>query len=210
MGSERESAPEPKASEARERAAAPSRPAAGGLLGRALADGVPLSNRGVTRLLAREDDGGYGYEFSDDPLAAGGFGPNDATIRIRPGPVRTTLIRPKLTDPKPGPARDWLENALKKDPVLKALPDWARDKAIDALKDIDETAAEKILDAVPFDDKYKEAAKAAMKALLQSLKGKKWEAPQTSPYTRVPEWQNLPSGPAVPGEKIFWGPTWRW
>src|SRR4051812_39472570 len=31
---------------------------------------------------------GYGYEFSDDPLAAGGFGPNDATIRVRPGPVR--------------------------------------------------------------------------------------------------------------------------
>jgi hypothetical protein len=30
---------------------------------------------------------GYGYEFSDDPLAAGGFGPNDATIRVRPGPV---------------------------------------------------------------------------------------------------------------------------
>jgi hypothetical protein len=32
---------------------------------------------------------GYGYEFSDDPLAAGGFGPNDATLRVRPGPVRT-------------------------------------------------------------------------------------------------------------------------
>lgn len=33
--------------------------------------------------------GGYGYEFSDDPLGAGGFGPNDATIRVRPGPVST-------------------------------------------------------------------------------------------------------------------------
>jgi len=39
---------------------------------------------------------GYGYEFGDDPLAAGGFGPNDATIRVRPGPVRTTLIRPRI------------------------------------------------------------------------------------------------------------------
>lgn len=29
--------------------------------------------------------GEYGYEFSDDPLAAGGFGPSDATIRVRPG-----------------------------------------------------------------------------------------------------------------------------
>jgi hypothetical protein len=43
------------------------------------------------------DGDGYGYEFSDDPLAAGGFGPNDATIRVRPGPVRTTLIRPRTS-----------------------------------------------------------------------------------------------------------------
>ncbi len=42
-------------------------------------------------------DEGYGYEFSDDPLSAGGFGPNDATIRVRPGPIRTTLIRPRTT-----------------------------------------------------------------------------------------------------------------
>ncbi len=44
-----------------------------------------------------DSDGGYGYEFSDDPLNAGGFGPNDATIRVRPGPVRTTLIRPRTS-----------------------------------------------------------------------------------------------------------------
>ncbi|MFO0756609.1 MAG: DUF2330 domain-containing protein [Byssovorax sp.] len=35
---------------------------------------------------------GYGYEFSDDPLAAGGFGPNDATIRVRPGPVAVKIL----------------------------------------------------------------------------------------------------------------------
>jgi hypothetical protein len=40
---------------------------------------------------------GYGYDFTDDPLNAGGFGPNDATIRVRPGPVRTTLIRPRTS-----------------------------------------------------------------------------------------------------------------
>jgi hypothetical protein len=45
----------------------------------------------------KKKDDGYGYEFSDDPLNAGGFGPNDATIRVRPGPVRTTLIRPRTT-----------------------------------------------------------------------------------------------------------------
>lgn len=41
--------------------------------------------------------GDYGYKFDDDPLSAGGFGPNDATIRVRPGPVRTTLIRPRTS-----------------------------------------------------------------------------------------------------------------
>ena len=45
----------------------------------------------------RRQGRGYGYEFSDDPLSAGGFGPNDATIRVRPGPVRTTLIRPRTS-----------------------------------------------------------------------------------------------------------------
>lgn len=46
---------------------------------------------------AGEKKDGYGYEFTDDPLNAGGFGPNDATIRVRPGPVRTTLIRPRTS-----------------------------------------------------------------------------------------------------------------
>jgi hypothetical protein len=42
-------------------------------------------------------DEGYGYEFDDDPLNAGGFGPNDATIRVRPRAARTTLIRPRTS-----------------------------------------------------------------------------------------------------------------
>src|ERR1700722_20002143 len=40
--------------------------------------------------------------FSDDPLSAGGFGPGDSTIRVRPGPVRTTLIRPQRIMAKDG------------------------------------------------------------------------------------------------------------
>ena len=46
---------------------------------------------------AGKKEEGYGYDFSDDPLNAGGFGPHDATIRVRPGPVRTTLIRPRTS-----------------------------------------------------------------------------------------------------------------
>jgi hypothetical protein len=44
-----------------------------------------------------DGEGGYGYEFSDDPLNAGGFGPSDATIRVRPTAARTTLIRPRTS-----------------------------------------------------------------------------------------------------------------
>ncbi len=55
-----------------------------------------LSASAAARLV-EEGDEGYGYEFADDPLTAGGFGPNDATIRVRPGPVRRTLIRPRTS-----------------------------------------------------------------------------------------------------------------
>ena len=41
------------------------------------------------------DDEGYGYEFEDDPLSAGGFGPNDSRIRVRRGAQRSTLIKPR-------------------------------------------------------------------------------------------------------------------
>jgi hypothetical protein len=53
--------------------------------------------KGGVKSSGGESKEGYGYEFSDDPLSAGGFGPSDATIRVRPGPVRTTLIRPRTS-----------------------------------------------------------------------------------------------------------------
>ncbi len=40
---------------------------------------------------------GYGYTFDDDPLSAGGFGPNDAIIRVRPRAAQATLIRPRTS-----------------------------------------------------------------------------------------------------------------
>jgi hypothetical protein len=39
----------------------------------------------------------YGYTFTDDSLLAGAFGPVGATILIRPGAARCTLIRPRTT-----------------------------------------------------------------------------------------------------------------
>ncbi len=62
----------------------------------ALAQPAPAAGAAAPKAAGGKDEG-YGYEFSDDPLAAGGFGPNDATIRVRPGPVRTTLIRPRTS-----------------------------------------------------------------------------------------------------------------
>jgi len=43
----------------------------------------------------QKTDDGYGYEFEDDPLSAGGFGPNDSRIRVRRGAQRSTLIKPR-------------------------------------------------------------------------------------------------------------------
>jgi len=63
----------------------------------AFAQNAPGGGAPAAKATAGGKDEGYGYEFSDDPLAAGGFGPNDATIRVRPGPVRTTLIRPRTS-----------------------------------------------------------------------------------------------------------------
>jgi hypothetical protein len=49
----------------------------------------------VTLPAGSRSESGYGYSFADDPLNAGGFGPDDAAIKVKPGPVRTTLIRPQ-------------------------------------------------------------------------------------------------------------------
>lgn len=61
----------------------------------AQAGGAPAGGAGAGG--GKKEGDGYGYEFADDPLQAGGFGPNDATIRVRPGPVRATLIRPRTS-----------------------------------------------------------------------------------------------------------------
>jgi hypothetical protein len=67
------------------------------LVGLAVGAFIALSASTSFAQKASDTKEGYGYEFSDDPLSAGGFGPNDATIRVRPGPVRTTLIRPRTS-----------------------------------------------------------------------------------------------------------------
>jgi hypothetical protein len=67
-----------------------------GLTAMALGAAV-LATSGISLAQEKGDKEGYGYEFDDDPLSAGGFGPNDATIRVRPRAARTTLIRPRTS-----------------------------------------------------------------------------------------------------------------
>jgi outer membrane protein OmpA-like peptidoglycan-associated protein len=111
--------------------------------------------------------------------------------------------RPPTIPRAPKSKGEWLEEALKRDPLLRKLPKWAREKAVDALKDADEKAADAIIDAIPFgDDEYKQAAKAAMKALLQTLKGRKFKPPPTPPGS-LPELPPPPGFDKAPGEKIF-------
>ena len=63
----------------------------------ALAQQPPAPGAGGTQPKAGGGADGYGYSFEDDPLSAGGLAPTDATIKVRPGPVRTTLIRPRTS-----------------------------------------------------------------------------------------------------------------
>jgi hypothetical protein len=134
---------------------------------------------------------------------------------VRPGKSEEPDIGPGPSTPG-GPAKipnltipekSWLEEALKKDPIIKGLPDWARDKVIDALKDGDEMLAEKIIDALPLDDKTKAAVQAVAKSLLQMAKGKKFKVPESP--SRQPDFGPKPEFPKMPGEVIIPGPTFR-
>jgi hypothetical protein len=69
-----------------------------GLTAWLVASAAFAQGEGVKETPAGQEAGGgegYGYEFDDDPLSAGGFGPSDATIKVRPKAARTTLIRPR-------------------------------------------------------------------------------------------------------------------
>ena len=61
----------------------------------ALAVLAMVSTASAQDVAESKSDDGYGYEFEDDPLSAGGFGPNDSRIRVRRGAQRSTLIKPR-------------------------------------------------------------------------------------------------------------------
>jgi outer membrane protein OmpA-like peptidoglycan-associated protein len=114
--------------------------------------------------------------------------------------------RPKVPDLRL-PRRNWFKEGLKNDPIVKSLPDWARKKVIDALEDGDEMLAEKVVDALPLDDKAKAAVQAIVKSLLKLAKGQSFTMPESPPPGRDP----LPKTefPKSPGQVIIPGPVWH-
>ncbi len=129
------------------------------------------------------------------------------TPKLPPSPPRSIFDILKIPDIKNEP-KNWLEEALKQDRLLRTLPRWARDKAIDALKDADEMAADKIIDAMPWGGKEKEAAKAAIKSILQLLKGKRFKEPtpplHEMPPSASPKFQEMPGQVIIP----LWEKKW--
>jgi Domain of unknown function (DUF4157) len=97
------------------------------------------------------------------------------------------------------PQQTWVQDALKKDPIVKSLPKWAQEKIIDAAKDGDEMLAEKIIDSLPLGDK-KAAIQSIVKSILQMVKGKKFEVP-IPPLHEIPP-STAPDFPKAPGEVI--------
>lgn len=59
----------------------------------ALASAAPGDEAAVT---ASDTDTGYAYKFDDDVMNGSGIGANAARIKVRPGHLRRTLIRPRL------------------------------------------------------------------------------------------------------------------
>ena len=104
-----------------------------------------------------------------------------------------------LPPPPPAPQQkgDWLRDALDRDPLIRSLPDFARDKVKDALKDADEKLADAAIGALPLDPKTKAAVKAVVDSLLKLAKGQRFKMP-TPPLHEMPP-SVLGPMPSAPG-----------
>jgi outer membrane protein OmpA-like peptidoglycan-associated protein len=125
----------------------------------------------------------------------GGFllpsGPLAPTPDLWPGP-RLPNVQ--------APSREWVKDHFEHDPLLKALPKFARGQLVTALKDGDELAATAIIGSLNLGDKTV-AVTAAIKALLEVLKGRTYHPPPTPPVQ--PDFGPPRTLPKAPGEKIL-------
>lgn len=126
-------------------------------------------------------------------------------------PTTPPFMEPIAPSPDKPKIKNWLEEGLKRDKLLRELPPWMRDKVVDALKDGDEKAAEKIIDLLPLDSKVKTALQALAKGILQTIKGKTFKMPPNPSWRQMPEEPDRRGGKpyTAPGEVIIPGPTIR-
>jgi outer membrane protein OmpA-like peptidoglycan-associated protein len=128
-------------------------------------------------------------------LPIGGFilpqGPLAPTPEPLPGPRVPTVQ---------APSREWVKDHFERDPLLKALPKFARDQLVTALKDGDELAATAIIGSLNLGDKTAPVT-AAVKALLEMIKGRTYKPPPTPPVQ--PDFGPPRTLPPVPGQKIL-------
>jgi hypothetical protein len=121
---------------------------------------------------------------------------------LPPGPLAPTpapLPGPRVPNVQ-APSREWVKDHFERDPLLKTLPKFARDQLVTALKDGDELAATAIIGSLNLGDKTAPLT-AAVKALLEMLKGRTYKAPPTPPVQ--PDFGPPRTLPPAPGQKIF-------
>lgn len=126
--------------------------------------------------------------------------------RLPQGPDRRTLppdFWRKL--PSPPRTRVGLRNFLERDPLLRLLPDFLRERALSALDRTDEEAVEAVIGQIEgLDSTTQQAVTALLQALLRYMKGERWEPPLAPPPSRLPPEVREPGQTyQAPGERIF-------
>jgi outer membrane protein OmpA-like peptidoglycan-associated protein len=155
------------------------------------------------------------YRLSTPPPSGNAAEPETPKIKIFPDPYsyaqpNDAFSRGGVSEAGKPQIRNWLEEGLKRDPLIHELPPWMRDKVVDALKDADEMLAEKIIDSLPLGGKEKEAVKAVAKTVLQLIKGKRYTPPVEKPWRYMPPDTGRSYGGQpyrAPGETIINGPS---
>ena len=123
-------------------------------------------------------------------------------LYLPPGPLTPTpdpLPAPRVPI-VPTPSHERVKDHFEHDPLLKELPKFARDQLVTALKDGDELAATAIIGSLNLGDKAAPVT-AAVRALLQLIKGRTYKPPLTPPVQ--PDFGPPRTQQKMPGEKIF-------
>jgi outer membrane protein OmpA-like peptidoglycan-associated protein len=125
-----------------------------------------------------------------------------------PGPGAPTLP-PDLyrTIPPPVRSHDGLRQFFERDPLLRSLPDFLRNAAVDGLMSAPDAVARQVAGQMPAGER-RDAVEAILRALAAYMTGHTWSPPpDRDPRFDMPPPHPFPS---APGQFILHGPTWHW